>query len=78
MGIGVDIVPSIVVGPIVFNSNEGQVVTGDAFYISPKSTSKVVAGSGGFNTGQWIVTNNGVSTSSGIDPDAVDSNVSGA
>lgn len=70
--------PSIVVGPIVFNSNEGQVITGDAFYVSPKATGKTIAGSGGFNTGQWIVTNNGISISNGVDPDGVDSNVSGA
>lgn len=68
--------PSIIAGPVIFNSNEGIIVTGDSFNTSPTSTSKVVAGSGGFNTGYWVQTNNGLSAANNVDPDAVDSNVS--
>jgi spore germination protein PF len=68
--------PSVIVGPIVFNSNEGIIITGDTLNASPTSTSKTVAGSGGFNTGYFVQTNNGVSLTNNVDPDAVDSNVS--
>lgn len=67
--------PSIIVGPVIFNTNEGQIITGDTFYVAPKSTSKVVAGSGAFNTGPGIVTNNGINSTNGLDPDVVDSNI---
>ncbi|MFZ3590765.1 spore germination protein [Bacillus sp. DJP31] len=67
--------PCIIVGPIVFNSNEGIIVTGDSLNTSPTSSSKVVAGSGGFNTGYFVQTNNGLSSSLNNDPDVADSNV---
>lgn len=66
--------PCIIVGPVIFNSNEGVVVSGDTLNASPTSTSKTVAGSGGFNTGYFIQTNNGVSSSNHNDPDVADSN----
>ncbi|MFC4322318.1 spore germination protein [Litchfieldia salsa] len=64
--------PSIV-GPIKINSVGGGVVNfGDAFYLSPKSTSKTNAGSGAFNTGDFINTNNGVNATNTFDPDGND------
>ncbi|MCT2535605.1 spore germination protein [Aquibacillus koreensis] len=69
--------PSIV-GPIKINSVGGGVVNfGDSFYLSPKSASKTAAGSGAFNTGDFINTNNGMNATNAIDPDAVDQVVGG-
>ncbi|AIF42737.1 MULTISPECIES: spore germination protein [Virgibacillus] len=67
--------PSIV-GPIKINSVGGGVVNfGDSFYLSPKSTSKTNTGSGALNTGDFICTNNGISSTNPFDPDANDQNV---
>jgi spore germination protein PF len=61
--------PSII-GPVKINNVSGGVVNfGDSFYISPKSASKVSAGSGSFNTGDFICTNNGISATNTVDPD---------
>ncbi|MRH44182.1 spore germination protein [Aquibacillus halophilus] len=69
--------PSIV-GPIKINSVDGGVINfGDSFYLSPKSASKTAAGSGSFNTGDFINTNSGLSATNSFDPDAVDQVVSG-
>ncbi|WP_010529898.1 spore germination protein [Lentibacillus jeotgali] len=69
--------PSIV-GPIKINSVDGGVTNfGDSFYLAPKSTSKTSSGSGSFNTGDFINTNNGVSSTNPLDPDVNDQNVSG-
>ncbi|MBM7659915.1 spore germination protein PF [Bacillus mesophilus] len=65
---------NLILGPVTFNNNEG-IITGAALNASPTSTSKVVAGSGGFNTGFWVSTNNGVSSSINTDPDVNDSNL---
>lgn len=66
--------PSII-GPININSNGGTANFGDSFYIAPKSSSKTYAGSGSFNTGNLVNTNNGVSATNGYDPDVADQNV---
>lgn len=64
--------PSIV-GPITINSIGGGVVNfGDSLNVSPTSSSKTNAGSGAFNTGDWIVTNNGISVTNSVDPDVND------
>ncbi|GGD17663.1 spore gernimation protein GerPF [Pontibacillus chungwhensis BH030062] len=64
--------PSIV-GPIKINSVGGGVINfGDSFYISPKSSSKSNTGSGSANTGDFINTNNGISSTNPFDPDGVD------
>lgn len=69
--------PSIV-GPVNINSVGGGTVNfGDNFYAAPKSASKTAAGSGAFNTGNVICTNNGISTTFPVDPDAADQNVLG-
>ncbi|EZP78733.1 spore germination protein gerPA/gerPF [Parageobacillus genomosp. 1] len=66
-----------VVGPIKINNvSSGAVVQmGDCLYIAPKVASKTNAGSGGFNTGDFILTNNGISLTNSFDPDQFDSNV---
>jgi spore germination protein PF len=68
--------PSIV-GPIKINNvSSGAVVQmGDCLYIAPKVATKTNAGSGGFNTGDFIMTNNGISLTNSFDPDQFDSNV---
>jgi spore germination protein PF len=66
--------PSIV-GPIKINSIGGGVVNfGDSFYVAPKSSSKTAAGSGSFNTGDFLITNNGLSSTNPVDPDIADQN----
>ncbi|MEH7238221.1 spore germination protein [Bacillus sp. JJ1562] len=67
---------SIFLGPIEINSNEGIIITGNSYNVSPSTTGKTIAGSGSFNTGFNITTNNGVSTSNTYDPDGSDSNIS--
>lgn len=69
--------PSIV-GPIKINSVGGGVVNfGDSFYVSPKSTDKTASGSGSFNTGDFINTNTGFSSTNPVDPDMLDQNIAG-
>ncbi|MDC3413731.1 spore germination protein [Aquibacillus sp. 3ASR75-11] len=64
-----------VVGPIKINSVGGGVVNfGDSFYLSPKSASKTSSGSGAFNTGDFICTNNGLNSTNVSDPDVADQN----
>ncbi|PKR79350.1 hypothetical protein CEY16_00690 [Halalkalibacillus sediminis] len=64
--------PSIV-GPFKINSVSGGTVNlGDAFYISPKSSSKTSAGSGALNTGDFINNNNGFSSTNPFDADLLD------
>jgi spore germination protein PF len=66
-----------VVGPIkITNVSSGAVVqVGDSLYIAPKVATKTQIGSGGFNTGDFIMTNNGISFTNTFDPDVFDSNV---
>ncbi len=62
-----------IVGPIKIVSVGGGVVNfGDSFYLSPKSASKTAAGSGAFNTGDFINTTTGLNATNALDPDAVD------
>jgi len=64
--------PSII-GPIqVINVGGGVINFGDSLNISPKNVTKSNTGAGASNTGGFIVTNNGISFSNGIDPDATD------
>ncbi|MFE7063407.1 spore germination protein [Sutcliffiella sp. NPDC057660] len=65
-----------IVGPVAINSVGGGVINfGDSFYISPKSASKTSAGSGAFNTGNFIITNNGLNATNTIDPDINDQDI---
>jgi len=50
---------------------------GDTLYVSPKVTSKTFGGSGAFNTGNFIIANNGISLTNTLDADAFDQNVVG-
>jgi spore germination protein PF len=63
--------PSIV-GPITINNADGVINFGDSLNISPTSSSKTFSGSGSFNTGDFIMTNNGISATNTIDPDLSD------
>jgi spore germination protein PF len=64
-----------IVGPIKVNSVSGGVMQfGDAINVSPKFASKSVSGSGGPNTGDFHIVNNGISITNGVDPDVNDQN----
>jgi spore germination protein PF len=66
-----------IVGPIKITTvSSGAVVqVGDSLYISPKMTAKTNSGSGSFNTGDFLQTNNGISLTNTLDSDVQDSNV---
>jgi spore germination protein PF len=68
-----------VVGPIkITNVSSGAVFqVGDTMYIAPKTATKTQGGSGGFNTGDFILTNNSISFTNSLDPDVFDNNVAG-
>lgn len=67
-----------IVGPVqVFSVSGGEVQFGDTFYISPKSSSKTIAGSGGQNTGPFVITNNFFSASNYIDCNVIDQPITG-
>ncbi|WP_449539603.1 spore germination protein [Ferdinandcohnia sp. Marseille-Q9671] len=66
---------AIFLGPIEINSNEGVIITGNSFNVSPTSTNKTYSGSGSFNTGIYITNNNLISSSNTNDNDASDSNL---
>lgn len=70
--------PSIV-GPIkiVTVTGSGMVNFGDTFYNSPKNSSKTFAGSGAFNTGDFIRTASGASATNTNDADVVDTSTAG-
>ena len=62
-----------IVGPIKITSiSDGIVNFGDSFYLSPKSSAQTYAGSGGFNTGDIQLINNGASVTNTLDPDLID------
>jgi spore germination protein PF len=67
-----------IVGPCKINSIDGGVVNfGDSFYLSPKDTAKTSAGSGAFNTGDFIMTNSGLNATNSSDPDLSDQQITG-
>jgi len=67
-----------ILGPVqIVNVGGGVVQFGDTVYISPKSTSKTFAGSGGFNTGGFIIANNALSGTNVLDTNLVDQPVIG-
>lgn len=62
-----------IIGPVqIINIGGGVVQFGDALYISPKAATKTFAGSGGFNTGGLVITNNGLSGTNVLDTNLVD------
>ncbi|MBS4212195.1 MULTISPECIES: spore germination protein [Neobacillus] len=67
-----------IIGPVqIVNVSGGIVQFGDTFYISPKSTSKTAAGSGGFNTGGVVIANNGLSGTNVVDTKLLDQPIVG-
>ncbi len=67
-----------ILGPVQIVSVGGGIVQfGDTVYISPKTTSKTFAGSGGFNTGGLIVTNTGLSGTNVLDTNLIDQPIVG-
>ena len=67
-----------IIGPVqIINVSGGIVQFGDTVYISPKSSSKTFAGSGGFNTGGLIITNNGISGTNVLDANVIDQPIAG-
>jgi spore germination protein PF len=67
--------PSLI-GAIKINSVGGSSVVnfGDSFKNAPSSSAKTNAGAGGFNTGDFIQTNTGFSSTNTGDPDISDQN----
>lgn len=71
-GSGYFYMPAII-GPVqIINVTDGVVQFGDSLVISPKSNAKSTDGSGGQNTGAFIVTNNGFSASNVLDWNLID------
>ncbi|CUA79289.1 MULTISPECIES: spore germination protein [Anoxybacillus] len=67
------------VGPIKINlvASGAVMQVGDTLYVSPKISSKTFAGAGAFNTGNFIIANNGISLTNTLDSDVFDQNVAG-
>ena len=62
-----------IIGPVqIVNVGGGIVQFGDSLYISPKSNSKSAAGQGAANTGELVVTNNGLNANNVVDTDLID------
>ncbi|NRD78385.1 spore germination protein [Bacillus sp. BRMEA1] len=67
-----------IIGPVqIVNVSGGIVQFGDTIYISPKSGTKTFGGSGGFNTGGFVLTNNGLSGTNVLDTNLVDQPIVG-
>ncbi|MDF1507379.1 spore germination protein [Robertmurraya sp. DFI.2.37] len=67
-----------IVGPVqVINLGGGVLQFGDSLFISPKSASKSMSGSGAGNTGGFIITNNLISASNTLDTNLVDQPLAG-
>jgi spore germination protein PF len=67
-----------IVGPVqIITVGGGVVHFGDSAWVSPKSSTKTYAGSGTFNTGGFIVTNNGLSGTNVLDSNLVDQPIAG-
>lgn len=64
--------PSVIGGPINITHADGIVNFGDSFYVSPKHVSKSYSGSGVGVSGNFVVTNSGLSATNTFDPDNVD------
>jgi spore germination protein PF len=71
------VMPAII-GPVqIVHVSGGVVQFGDTVYISPKSASKTNAGSGGFNTGGFIIANSGLSGTNVLDTKVIDQPIVG-
>jgi spore germination protein PF len=65
--------PAIILSAINITGVSGTLTFGDVIQISPKSTSKAHAGSGGANIGDFVQTNTLISNTNTSDPDVFDS-----
>jgi spore germination protein PF len=65
------------VGAFKVNTNSGQVVIGDTFFIAPRSASKTYNGSGTGNTGDFAASFNLFSWTNTTDSDGNDQQVVG-
>ncbi|MBA4538744.1 spore germination protein [Bacillus aquiflavi] len=62
-----------IIGPVqIVNVGGGVVQFGDALILSPKGSTKSHTGSGSLNTGGFIITNNGVSSTNILDWNVID------
>ncbi|MBV7508564.1 spore germination protein [Bacillus sp. sid0103] len=67
-----------IIGPVqIVHVSGGVVQFGDTVYISPKAASKTNAGSGAFNTGGFIIANNGLSGTNVLDTNVIDQPIVG-
>lgn len=66
--------PSVIFAPIKITGAEGAVTFGDVLQITPKSTTKANAGSGGGNVGDFSATFTAISLTNTLDADVNDSN----
>lgn len=64
-----------VVGAVQVENNNGVSNFGDTLYVSPKSAAKTFNGSGAVNTGNFIITNSGVSATTVLEPHLADQNI---
>jgi spore germination protein PF len=68
--------PSIVIGPIKFNSISGGAINfGDSFNISPKNIIKTTSGAAAGGNGDFHFVFSGKSLTNSVDPDVLDQNV---
>ncbi|MCM3100243.1 spore germination protein [Priestia megaterium] len=66
--------PIVVNNVVIPNVTGGVVLFGDTYYVSPKTNTKSAEGAGSSNTGIFVNTNNGVSSTNTSDPDVFDQN----
>lgn len=67
-----------IIGPVqIVNVGGGVVQFGDAAFVSPKSSAKTFAGSGSINTGGFVVTNSGLSSTGVLDTNLIDQPMAG-
>ncbi|WCK55207.1 spore germination protein [Aneurinibacillus sp. Ricciae_BoGa-3] len=70
--------PSIVGAVNIVSVDHSAIVNfGDAFVLSPKSTSKTFAGAGSFNTSETIKLDNRFTATNVNDPHFADANIAG-
>ena len=71
--------PVTINGPLQIHhiTTTGIVKFGDSGALTPKTTTKSFAGSGGFNTGGAVITNTGVNATNDIDLNVIDEPIAG-
>lgn len=67
-----------IIGPVqVINVGGGVLQFGDTIVISPKSSTKIIEGSGSSNTGAFIFTGSGINGNNVLDVNGVDQPIVG-